>query len=150
MFITLSISICKAENLCTNISKIWFNQFLLIDNKLDIVNGQSTANNSTKLIWGDAQHEQKKLCARSCDNTIDIRRSKKLCFWKNLEKVFNWLNSTSWVEEEKGRLREKSREGQGFLFAKGQRGRKAQSFNQIFSRVKRRCRLVVRLKANKF
>ena len=45
------------------------------------------------LIGGDAQHEQKKSCDGSRNDTTDIFRSKKLCFWKNYEELFNQLNS---------------------------------------------------------
>ena len=61
------------------------------------VNGQSSTNNSTRLIWRDARCKQKKSHDRSHDDTMDIWRSKKLCFWKNHEEVFNWLNSVSWI-----------------------------------------------------
>ena len=53
------------------------------------VNDQLSANNSTRLIWGDAQHEQKKSRAGSRNNTTDIWCSKKLQFWRNLEEVLN-------------------------------------------------------------
>ena len=61
------------------------------------------------------------------------------------------IDSTLQVELKKKKgSREKSREVQDFLFAQSQRRRKARSFNQNFLRVKHRCGLVIRLKANKF
>ena len=38
------------------------------------------------LIKKDAQHKRKKSCNRLRDNTTNIWRFKKLCFWKNLKK----------------------------------------------------------------
>ena len=78
---------------------------------------------------GDAQREQKKSRAGSHDDTTDIWRSKKLCFWKNLKKVLNQLNSASWVVE---RSYAKSCEVQGFLFDYGQKGRKAKILIKLF------------------
>ena len=70
---------------------------------------------TTLLGWlgEDVQRKQKKSQAGLRDDTTDIWRSKKLCFWRNLEEVLNWLNFASWVEE---RLCKKSREVQGFFF----------------------------------
>ena len=45
-----------------------------------IKRGQSSANNTTRLIRRDAQHERKKSRNGSNDDIIDIWRFKKLCF----------------------------------------------------------------------
>ena len=82
----------------------------------------------TRLSWlrGDAQREQKNSRARSRNNTMDIRRSEKLCFYSNLEEVLNQLNYASRVEK---RSCEKSYKVMGFLFDQGQKGKKGKSFN---------------------
>ena len=74
--------------------------------------------------------------------------SKKLCFWQNREEVFNWLNSTNWVSCTKAMCRGHV---QGVCKLPGVICiYKWAEFNGTDSlRVKGRCQLVVRLKANK-
>ena len=82
---------------------------------------------------------------------------KKLCFRRNREEVFNWLNSTNWVELHKGHMQR----SQGEITCGGhvQGACKLPGVICIYkwaefngansSRVKRRCQLIVRLKAIK-
>ena len=64
------------------------------------VNGQAKINNFTSLIKRDAQHEKKRPHDRSRNKTTDIWHSKKLCFWKNHQEVFNQLKLMNWIKLE--------------------------------------------------
>ena len=69
--------------------------YILRDLFIIFINGQPSTNNTTGFIEENAQRKQKKSCDVSYNNIIVIWRSNKLCFWKNLKKVLNLLNSAS-------------------------------------------------------
>ena len=65
------------------------------DNCNIVKSGQPSADNTIKLIRGDAQHKLIKFCDRSCNDNMDIWCLKKMCFWRNLKKLLSRLISTS-------------------------------------------------------
>ena len=77
---------------------------------------------------------------------------KKLCFRRNREEVFNWLNSTDWVDYTKATCRDhgvRSRAG-GMWVTRDDLHLWMDGIITVQTLwIKRRCRLVVRLKANK-
>ena len=87
---------------------------------------------------------------------------KKLCFWQNHKEMFNQLNSTNWVELHKGHVQELRGEacttvtGWGHMQEACKLSRmiciyKWAKFNGAHSlRIKCKCQLVVRLKANNY
>ena len=99
-------------------------------------------------LGGNAQREQKKSHAGSCDDTTDIRRSEKLQFRETSKKCS--INSTLQVELSWRKIMWEVRWGVGILVWPKSKKKEYKGFNQNFSRVKCRYGLLIRLKANKF
>ena len=89
--------------------------------------------------------------------------AKKLCFWQKSKKVLNWLNSANWAKLHKGHVKESQDEvtSRGHVDGVAYKGayklpnviciyQWAEFNNADFSRVKCRCQLIVKLKANKY